>query len=166
VRHKHWDRELIPVEFALGGVPLRCRQRIDGKLSWEATGEIDLHLAKKKQNGNMPAEGVNRIHARYQLLDKIIDELSRTRYFRSRAELEQRAFREKGGVGVIINRDGSLAPCDGHHRFGIACALQLNIIPDALYAVHPSYVKSGAWEAFSGRTEIARYQQVMLAAKT
>jgi hypothetical protein len=148
VRHKHWDRELVPVEFALGGVPLRCRQRIQGNLSWKATGEIDLHMAKKKQNGNISPEGVNRIHDRYQLLDKIIDELSRSRYFRSREELERRTFREKGGVGVIVNRDGSLALCDGHHRFGIAHALKIDTIPVALYAVHPSYVESGAWEDF------------------
>lgn len=148
IRYRHWDYELVPVMHALGGVPQRCRQRIRDQLSWEETGEIRSLVAKKVGGGKIPPELENRIRQRYELLDGIIKELSQTHYLRSSNHFEKFSFREKGGIGVIINRDGSLSLCDGHHRFGIAHALNLETIPVALYAVHPEYVKSGEWKIF------------------
>jgi hypothetical protein len=148
IRYRDWDQELVPVMHALGGVPLRCRQRIRDQVSWEETGEIRSLVAKKVGGGKIPPELENRIRHRYELLDGVIQELSQTRYLRSRNEYEKLSFREKGGIGVIVNRDGSLSLCDGHHRFGIAHALDVESIPVALYAVHPEYVKNGGWKKF------------------
>ncbi len=154
VRKRFWDYQRVPVLEALGGTPARCVQRVKAGVSWEETGEIDFFVNRKMEKRSRAVHNRDlseQISRRYEMLDEIIEELTRTKELRTRGEFEPNSFREKGGIGVVVNDRGVMSLCDGHHRFGIALALGLPVIPVALYAVHPGFVQSGDWRSFFAR---------------
>ncbi len=151
VRKKYWDYEKVPAVEALGGVPGRCVLRARQEKNWAESGELDFYRKQKGYSENEPQDFDNRVEHRYRILDQIISEAKQTRRIRSRKEIDSRAFREKGGIGIIVDMDGSLSIFDGHHRFGIALGLELESIPVALCAVHPAFAKTPQWSMFYER---------------
>jgi hypothetical protein len=82
----------------------------------------------------------------YQALDQIIEQVRTEGRLRTAGQLARQPFRERGGIGVLVARDGKLLKSsNGNHRFGIAVCLGLKTIPVAVHAVHPECIRSGTW---------------------
>ena len=156
VRSRFWDWPTVPPLQAAGGIPQRCVERVNAAKSWAETDEIDFYYRQKRVKEEQAQEFSQRAEKRYAALDSLIDELRVSGRLRTRKEFEPRSFREKGGIGIVVNEGGSVSVCDGHHRFGIALALNLTEIPVALYAVHPSFAKSQGWLDFCAQYSSAR----------
>lgn len=151
-RRKQWDLPMVPALSALGSIPHFCVLRTRDNKSWEEAGEIERETLARQQAGKSHLRGEDAFESylqdRYSKLETLIDETKQFGRLKSRNELDQWPFRERGGIGIVVNADGSIAICDGHHRFGIALGLRLESIPVSLFAVHPEFLRSGAWHAF------------------
>jgi len=86
------------------------------------------------------------IMGRADVLVSMIAEIRATGRLRRRAEVERWSFRERGGIGIAIARDGTLIKTsNGDHRLFFAQGLELSAIPVAVVAVHPLALKNGSW---------------------
>jgi hypothetical protein len=152
VRMKFWDLPRVPVLEAIGGIPKNCLKRLLPSQSWESSGEFERVQREEQRKGNPYLANDPRFllrwHQRFEALDELVDDISREGTLRTRDQLDSFPFRERGGVGIVINEDGSISLCDGHHRFGLSLGLGVQHIPVALFAVHPEFVKSGKWKEF------------------
>ena len=152
VSKRVWHYARVPVLDALDGVPRFCFNRLSVEGTWELSGELERVVeerARKGKNQNSEDSDFQTFwHKRYSSLDGIIEELKQTNRLRPRAELLSKNFREKGGIGVMVDQGGHLVLCDGHHRFGISLALDVQSIPVALFSVHPDFAKNQKWEGF------------------
>jgi hypothetical protein len=148
----------VPVMDALGGVPRFCRLRVVDGVSWEASGELERVISDRhaKQKPSDPSDSSFKTfwHKRYDLLDSIIEEVRTTRRIRPQKELRARSFRERGGIGILINAQGNFVLCDGHHRFGIALALGLKSIPVSVVSVHPQVAQRREWNRVFSRVHL------------
>ncbi|SFD46460.1 hypothetical protein SAMN04515678_101191 [Roseivivax sediminis] len=119
------------------------RHFVDGE-SWEETGIIDEMLARIDKHGLF--DGCrNRadVIARYEGIDRMFDNVARTRRLEPVASRPERFRREHGGVLVHIDRDGRpMLAGNGNHRLAIARILGLERIPAQLGALHRR-----AWDA-------------------
>jgi hypothetical protein len=109
-----------------------CYQRWCDNLPWDQTGEFVAMLRKIEHEGRaMNFRTEQELRARYQVLDEIYEEVSRTRTLRTRKELNPSNFREYGGVQVAIDADGRpvLGKSGGFHRLALAKILKLDVIP-------------------------------------
>jgi hypothetical protein len=153
VARKVWKIPRVPVSQALNGIPQICARRVLDGTSWEDAGELERVMtdrkAKKKPHHPSDPGFIAYWSRRYGVLDAIIEELRETGRLRPQKELSRsRSFRERGGIGVMVDSEGRFILCDGHHRFGIALALKLNVIPVSLISVHPQMAKREAWAEF------------------
>jgi len=148
VSRKSLESELVPVREALGGTPARCVMRVKENKSWEETGEFVFFWSKSKSRTRDPNRVASNMVNRYKALDQLVESLKVDGKLKTRREIDEHPFREKGGIGIIIHESGDIALCDGHHRFGIALGLDLNEIPVSLHSVDPKFVLSGAWREF------------------
>lgn len=151
-RRKQWDLPMVDALSALGGIPHFCLLRTRENKSWQDSGEIERESLARKKAGKSHSRGdkdfERYLEDRYTKLDALIEETRNLGRLKSRSELDPWPFRERGGIGVVINADGSIAICDGHHRFGISLGLGLESIPVSLFAVHPEFIRSGGWSKF------------------
>ena len=117
-------------------------------MSWAETGILDYHLAIIAEKG--VSEGMRTpqdVSARYEALDRVYEEASRTGRLRPRSELPGHFRREHGGIFVHIARDGEpLRAGGGRHRFAIARLLRLRSVPAQLGVIHPDAVRAGHLE--------------------
>jgi hypothetical protein len=152
VRRKFWDLPRVPVSEAIGGIPKNCLKRLLPSQSWESSGEFERVQREERRKGNPYLANDPRFFLRWQqrfeALDALIDDVKREGTLQTRDQLDSLPFRERGGVGIVINEDGSISLCDGHHRFGLSLGLGVQRLPVALFAVHPEFVKSGKWKTF------------------
>ncbi len=153
VSRKVWKIPRVPVSQALNGIPQICARRVRDGTSWEDAGELERVMmdrkAKKKPHQPADPEFIAYWSRRYGVLDAIIEEVRDTGRLRPQKQLSlSRSFRERGGIGVMVDSDGRFILCDGHHRFGIALALDLKVIPVSLISVHPQVAKKEAWAEF------------------
>lgn len=123
-----------------------CRLRYTEGVDWEDTPVFAEKLAKIAA-GEAPDGCRTReeLRARYDRLDKVVQEtLARGRLL-TRAELPEVHFRrEHGGIMVHVTRDGTLLRGGGGtHRFAIARVLGLPEIPAQIGAVHPEALRIG-----------------------
>ena len=142
----NWDNcEIVPVEEAAGGIVGRCILKVKSGKNWKEVGELEAQLTGKS-NPQKVEKITNGFQKRFLVLDQLIEELKQTGELKTRKKLGVPHFREWLGIGVIIGEDGKLIVHSGHHRFGISLALDLKIIPVTLVSVHPTFVRSGAWD--------------------
>jgi len=81
---------------------------VSGK-TWHEVGEYTYmrkDIARKGTSHGCSTE--KDLDRRYSILDDLIEEVSATRRLRPHSEVVQGAFREAGGIGVLISRDGEM----------------------------------------------------------
>jgi hypothetical protein len=107
---------------------------------WEETEEVNRMQALIARKG--PVKGCRSradILARCAGLDALFAQIASEGRVRPRSEVERRAFREHGGIGMHIGPDGMLIRAqNGRHRFAIARVLGLPGIPVRIGRVHLS----------------------------
>ena len=82
------------------------------------------------------------ILARCARWDRIFAEVQTSGRLRTRSEERPDGFRERGGIGLHVGPDGRLFKGrDGHHRFAMALALGLPVIPAMVGVVHRSALR-------------------------
>jgi hypothetical protein len=146
IRDGEWDQRTIPIEAVTSY--RSTLKRLKGT-PWEETKEFSLLLQAAERA--RPLEGLDTRDAilrRYAALDRMIAELRLGGEIRPRREFRP-GFREKGGIGVAIARDGRvLFALSGNHRLAAATALDKEIVPVTIQHVHPGALASGAWARF------------------
>lgn len=112
-----------------------CHRRWCDHVAWEQTEEFAAMLEKIRLTGrSMRFRSETELRGRYRVLDKIYDEVSRTRFLRTRKQISPLNFREYGGVQVAIDPDGRpvLGKSGGFHRIALAKILKIDVIPAEL----------------------------------
>ena len=110
---------------------------VDG-LSWEETGRIDewhalIHAGDSAYGCRTRQDIIDRCAA----WDRLFERVKSEGRLRSQQELRGPKHRELGGIGVHVGPDGRIYKGrDGHHRFAIALALGLTVIPATVGLVY------------------------------
>jgi len=139
-----WDKQTI----ALQGCPKYryCVERYCKGKSWKDTGAYDL-MKKiiERKPGRDGCYSYSDIVKRYRRLDNIYNNVKRKRRLKSRKELSQYSFREKGGVYCHIGRNSTVIFAGGgFHRLAIAKILELESMPAQIGVVHKNAIN--AWQ--------------------
>ena len=137
VKGGDWDLDSEPTESD-PKIAYCLRHFCDG-LDWEASGAIAhmeaLIVAKGIADGCRNRADIER---RFSGLDRMYENIAASGELFSSATARPGTFRECGGVLIHIGRDGRpFFGRGGHHRLGIALALQLDLIPAQLGSIHP-----------------------------
>ena len=94
--------------------------------SWDEIGVID-YMTKSNKYGDWPVE---KIRARFQMLDKAFEETKKLGRLKKRKEIDPDNFREKDGIYVHIAKNGKpVFGGNGFHRLAISKVLGLEEIP-------------------------------------
>lgn len=139
-----WDLDTGPIT-ALPKIRF-CFAHWVGGLTWEETGAYDRHLREIATAGGRydGCSTLDDVVARYEQLDTLFERVARERRLRTRRELPDHVFRELGGIGVHIVRDGEpVWGFDGSHRLAMAWVLELPWVPAQLGVVHRAAL--GSW---------------------
>lgn len=141
-----WDQKAVDIDTVeTGPIIAAVARKLREELSWEQVGEIERRRAELRRVGMVSTEW--KISNRYKLLDRIIADVRATGRLRSEEEVSRQPFRERGGIGVAIGRDGTvLKSRNGNHRLAIALYFRLAAIPVAVEAVHPDCLENGKWK--------------------
>ena len=144
-----WDLKTVPLAEVL---PYRLtRDKLAGDLSWQACGEYArmqqiIAILGVSDGCRTPAE----LDARYAALDRLIEDVRKTRRLKSQRELNPVAFRERHGINVAIGRHGDIIKLEGGtHRLAIAHHFGLHVIPVCVRIVHPDALRNGSFKRLS-----------------
>jgi hypothetical protein len=137
VRPGAWDRQLIPIEAWNKLVHLR--RRFEQGKSWQEAGIIDRVLDKIARQGRVAGCTTPKdVAARYDRIDRIWAEITRTRRLRMPSELGKPAFRGAGLTLIHFGRDGRMIHRGGGgHRLCMAIIAGLDAMPAQVGFVHP-----------------------------
>lgn len=148
-RHKfivggEWDKLTTRIENL--GPYFRYMKRLSDKKSWEDVGEIEWLMKRIKQLGVQDScRTLEDIYNRLQKIDQICNTVKRMGRLKEMKEIRKFVFREKGGVGIGIGREGELIWIgDGAHRLAMAKFFGFIKIPATLLIVHKDFVKSSS----------------------
>ncbi len=116
----------------------------DGK-PWQETGVFQLLLERIQQHGIFDGcRSLDDIRQRYENMDRLFDDLKKTRQIQSMSERDEYFRREHGGVFVHIDRHGlPILAGNGNHRMAIAKILELDWIPAQLGVIHAKAFDDG-----------------------
>lgn len=158
VRHKfitggNWDLETVDLTEV--SIIKRAIKHYQYGMSWEAVGEVEWLMKRIQSNGTQDGcTDKQSIYRRLERLDDLYDSISEGNYILRRKDLSKFSFREKGGIGVAIGRDGQLIWLgDGAHRLVIAMALKLPKIPVALLLLHEEAFNSGRFDVILDKSK-------------
>ena len=142
-----WDEWLTP----LHGVPVikRTFRRYREGLSWEEVGEV-AYIQDSIARTGKPKDGcltLPDIMCRLHRLDQLHAFIKAGGLLLPQKDLRRRCFREYGGIGAGVRRNGTLVWIGGGaHRLGIALEIGLEHLPICISRVHPEAILSGAYE--------------------
>lgn len=143
----NWDKNLKPLtNIAKYNA---CFLRWQEGYEWEDTGVYDVMLELIKERGRSVDDCTNieDIKKRYKRLDLLFSELSSTKKFKSRKQINKNNFKEAGGVFFHIGRDNQIIfSGGGMHRLAMAKILKLKNIPAQLGVVHPEAIDK--WQKY------------------
>jgi hypothetical protein len=150
VNSSFWAHPRLPAMEARNGTLRICGAKVRTGLSWEACGEkARLEGLWAGRGGALDFETFWS-HKAAQL-DQLERDLRSDRLLRTRRRVEAgRHFRERNGIGIMLGPAGEVVVGAGHHRLGLALALELPTIPVCLVGVHPDFVRTG-WEEWRRR---------------
>lgn len=142
-----WDLMALEVEAQGPGYGLEevAKRVVDLGLGWQEAGEVERITKSREMRGSKqrPLAYDIRKCKEFDVLTESV--ITHERLF-SRREIDPLNYREKGGIGVLIGRDGKvLKGNDGHHRLAIAKALGLRAVPASIQCVHKEAVDVGIW---------------------
>ena len=143
VRPGTWDMSRLP--WTTDAKLESCRLHFQDGVAWRDT-PIWARLTREIAEGRTPDDCHSEadLAARYDALDRLYDEMSRTRTLRPRRDLPEHFRREHGGILVHLARDGTLLRASGGmHRMALARLLDLERVPVQLGVVHPLALDHG-----------------------
>lgn len=131
-----WDLHTAPIEQVT--LIQRTIRRYNENRTWDEVGEVDWMMRniqyRSIQDG---CASLDDVKLRCLRLDALKADLESGGDYKTQRQLRRGAFREAGGIGVAIARDGNIIwMSEGAHRLGIAKFLRLPSIPVALLMVH------------------------------
>lgn len=141
-----WDRSVT--DWSETNKHKNCVARfVEGK-TWQETGIVDQMLTVIEREGVCDGcRSLDEILARYESLDRLFEEVSKTGRLLSRQEQDRSQNHERDGIFVHFDRFGiPLRSGGGGHRFAIALICGLQEIPVQVGVVHTDCVRS---ESFS-----------------
>jgi hypothetical protein len=152
VSGSNWDCEVTSID----NISLidRCKKRYLENKSWEEVGEYDWMLANISYFGEQDeCKTFDDVKKRCTALDNLEHTLKQDQKLLTRRELQKITFREKGGIGIGVDRSGNLIWMEGGaHRLAIAQALGLKEIPVSLVIVHTEALIKKRVERFLRKT--------------
>ena len=142
-----WDLNTAPIGSSVKFKA--CMAHFRDGVPWEETGLFEEMKARIARDG--VADGCRTyddILARYAALDAVAEDARRLGRLKARSELPGHAFRrEHGGIFGHINRAGQfLRAGGGQHRFAMAKALNLSLMPVQVGVIHAQAFEDGALE--------------------
>lgn len=147
-----WDLSRHPLG---GNIKYRaCMAHFRDAVSWDETGLYDELTRRISRTGAYDGLRTQAdIEERYAALDALAQEARTLGRLRSRTELGDAYFRrEHGGVLVHIARDGAvLRAGGGQHRFALAKALELPLMPVQLGVIHKRAFEAGLLDTYRRR---------------
>lgn len=138
-----WDRDVVDIDDA--SIIHRTKERFQQDASWHDVGEIDWMMKNINRFGIQDGcTNIEDVLDRCERLDVLFHYFSLNQRFLPQKELRRFSFRELGGIGVGIDRDGELIWVKGGaHRLAMAQVLGLSKIPICLQIVHEDALKAG-----------------------
>lgn len=138
-----WDQNVVKIDDV--SIIHRTKERFQQDVSWRAVGEIDWMMKNiRKFSIQDGCTNIEDVLQRCDQLDALFHSVARDEGLLPQRKLHRFAFREAGGIGVGIDRDGQLIWVKGGaHRLAMAQVLGLSKIPICLQIVHEDAVKSG-----------------------
>ncbi|MEY8880670.1 hypothetical protein [Donghicola sp. XS_ASV15] len=143
-----WDLSVAPLT---GNIKEEAIQQhfLEG-VPWEQTAlfaKLSRDIAEKGMVDE--CHSVDELRARYERMDRLYDEASRTGKLLPKNALPDYFRREHGGIFVHIDRNGrAIRSGGGMHRFAVARLLGLTEVPAQVGVVHFEAVKNGLLAAY------------------
>jgi hypothetical protein len=139
-----WDlQKQINIEKSV--IYKACSSHWVENVPWEETGIYQYMLDKIERFGGEVdnCRNINDIIIRYRKLDKLYEEVKKSKRFKTQRELNFWNFNEHGGLLFHIDRNNNpIYGAGGMHRFAMAKVLGLKVIPAQLGVVHKEAIKS------------------------
>ncbi|ETX26800.1 hypothetical protein [Roseivivax isoporae] len=138
-----WDLSWRPVD-EMTKIRACVRHFVKGE-SWEETGIFEEMMRRIDRHGIFDGcRTLDDVRRRYAAIDRMYDDIARTRRLQPVRERPEAFRREHGGILVHIDRDGlPMLAGNGNHRMAIARILGLERIPAQLGAIHRRAVEAG-----------------------
>jgi len=149
VRSGEWDLNSVPID-TVPKVRYSLMHWEEGT-PWSETGVYEYMLGLIERRGGEVdgCRSLEDIVERYRRLDLMFEQIRQEACFRTRAQLQSRSFRERGGVLMHIDRLARpVFGRGGSHRLAAARALDLPTMPAQLGVVHPAALPR--WQQLQG----------------
>lgn len=140
-----WDAYCVDLEE--NGIIQRAYAHFVAKKTWDEVGEVEWLqnniIAHGEQDSCITREDIDK---RLFALDELFAELAAGKELILQKYHQKRAFRERGGICVAIDRNGELIWMgDGAHRLAMAKILEIKKIPIAIILVHSEALKNNIY---------------------
>ncbi len=146
VRAGDWDTRSVPLDeepatqdYLVHWKKIQaCLVHWTDGISWESTGIYDHMLQLIETGGTTDGcDSIDDVVRRYRDLDRVFASVERSKILSTRSELSRVHFREVGGI--LFHIDRNMRPVFGLwgcHRFAMAVAVDLSVIPAQVGVVH------------------------------
>ena len=141
-----WDQHTTPIEDVKHIT--RTIDHFDKGLDWDTVGEVTWMMDNIAEYGVQDdCRNLEDVTVRCDAIDRLKQSIQQGGRFYSRRELNPDNFREKGGIGICLSRNGDIIWfSDGAHRLAIAQMLCLKEVPVCVYMIHPDAISNGTWK--------------------
>jgi len=135
-----WDKDVTPIADC--SIISRAVEHYTSGVSWEKVGELNWFYNRISELGvqdNCCSE--IDVKERVKRLDSLFLSIEKNGQVFERSRISQLSFRESGGIGIGIDRNGEFIwISDGAHRLSSALVLNIKYIPVCLLIVHEEAV--------------------------
>ena len=140
-----WDQKVVSILDVKAII--RTTRHFSQGLSWKEVGEIDWMLNNINEHGKQDGcESLLDVEKRCDAIDSLKTKLEYGGRFLTQQQINPKNFREKGGIGVFIDRNGRIVwLSDGAHRLAIARHLSIKKVPVCIHKIHIDAILHGVW---------------------
>lgn len=137
-----WDLQTAPIDCV--AAISRFKMRLQSSRSWDEVGEVAWMMRNIEAHGVQDGCRTSQdVLARCQALDALRSAWAAGLVL-TQKQLDARAFRERGGIGVAVGRCGEVIWMEGgSHRLALAQHMGLTKVPVCLLLVHREAVQGG-----------------------